>query len=253
MDVAFLGLGRMGARMAAHVVEAGHPLTVWNRTPGRAERLRELGATEAGSVADAVAHADVVVLMLANPDAVREVAGEVRLAAKAGRLVIDSSTIGPETARAIAADLASSGVRYVDAPVAGSLNPAEAGTLGVFVGGRDNDVAEARPLLELWGDPDRIIHAGEVGAGQALKVVMNLGIGVAAAGVGESLRLARHLGLDQETVLKTLAGGPLGWTVGQKRDMIQRGDYSDVSFSLELLAKDMGLTLSSTESPLRLT
>jgi len=76
---------------------------------------------------------------------------------------------------------------------------------------------------------------------------------VAAAGVGESLRLARHLDLDQETVLKTLAGGPLGWTVGQKRDMILRGDYSDTSFSLELLAKDMGLTLSSAESPLRLT
>jgi 3-hydroxyisobutyrate dehydrogenase len=253
MDVAFLGLGRMGVRMAAHVAKAGHPLTVWNRSPGKAGPLRDLGATEAGSVAEAVADADAVVLMLANPDAVRQVAAEVRKAARPGTLVIDCSTVGPDTSRAVAADLGTAGVRYVDAPVAGSLKPAADGTLGVFVGGAPDDVAEARPLLELWGDTDRIVYAGGVGGGQALKVVMNLGIGVAAAGVGESLRLARYLGIDQQTALDALAAGPLGFTVNQKREMVERGDYSDTTFSLELLAKDLGLCLASAESPLRLT
>src|SRR4051794_3941996 len=173
MDVAFLGLGRMGARMAAHVPTAGHSLTVWNRSPGKAGPLRELGATEAGSVAEAVAGAEAGVLMLANPDAVRRVAAEVRTAAKPGTLVIASSTVGPDTSRAVAADLGTAGVRYVDAPVAGSLKPAADGTLGVFVGGAPDDVAEARPLLELWGDPDRISYGGGGGAGQGLKGVVN--------------------------------------------------------------------------------
>lgn len=153
MTTAFLGLGRMGVLMADHVLTAGHDLVVWNRTPGRADDLVARGAREAGSVADAVAGADRVVLMLFGPDSVREVLAEVVAAAAPGTLLADCTTIGPDAAREFGAAAAGAGLRYVDAPVAGSTDPAAAaeGTLGVLVGGAGADVADALPLLQTWG------------------------------------------------------------------------------------------------------
>ncbi|MDP9182052.1 MAG: NAD(P)-binding domain-containing protein, partial [Actinomycetota bacterium] len=142
--VAFLGLGRMGVPMAAHVARAGHELSVWNRTPGRAADLVALGATEAKTIPDAVSSADVVVLMLFGPDAVRAVLPVVVKHA-AGTLVIDASTIGPAAAHEFARTCVAGGLRYVDSPVAGSVTPATAGTLGVFLGGAAEDVEQARP------------------------------------------------------------------------------------------------------------
>ena len=121
---AFLGLGRMGVLMAGHVLSAGDDLVVWNRTPGRAGGLVERGATEAPTVAEAVAAADRVVLMLFGPDSVHEVLTEVVAAARPGTLVVDSTTIGPQAAREFGELAAASGLRYVDAPVAGSTGPA---------------------------------------------------------------------------------------------------------------------------------
>src|SRR6476661_9921209 len=136
MRVAFLGLGRMGVAMARHVIDAGHELHVWNRTPGRAGDLVDAGAVEAKTVGDAVAEADVVVLMLFGPDSVREVLPDVLAAAPRGVLVIDSTTIGPDAAHEFDALCTASGARYVDAPVAGSVGPATAGTLGALVDAR---------------------------------------------------------------------------------------------------------------------
>src|SRR3954468_1491381 len=168
MRVAFLGLGRMGVAMARHVVDAGHELHVWNRTPGKADELVAAGAVEAKTVADAVTDADAVVLMLFGPDSVREVLPDVLAAAPSGVLVIDSTTIGPDAAHEFAGLCASSGARYVDAPVAGSVGPATEGTLGVLAGASEQDWAEAEPLLQLWGDPARVRRVGPVGAGSAL-------------------------------------------------------------------------------------
>lgn len=243
MRVAFLGLGRMGQAMAAHVAGAGHELTVWNRTPGRAGELTGLGARDADSVGAAVAGAEVVVLMLFGPDAVRSVLAELFAAAAPGTLVIDSSTTGPAAAREFAASCASAGMRFLDAPVAGSTGPARAGTLGVLVGGEERDFAAARPLLELWGDPERVTLVGPVGAGSAMKLVANLGLGVAMAGLGEALRLGHDLGLDFPAMAQVLGAGPLGWTLGQKRDALERGDFSATTFSLELVTKDLELCL----------
>src|SRR3954466_5384837 len=115
MKVAFLGLGRMGVPMAAHVVRAGHDVTVWNRSPGKAGDLVELGATEARSVGSAVDGADVVVLMLFGPDAVRAVLADVLEHAPSGALVMDCSTIGPGAAHEFAKACDAAGLRYVDA------------------------------------------------------------------------------------------------------------------------------------------
>ena len=251
MDVAFLGLGRMGAAMAAHVLPAGHGLTVWNRSPGRADALVAGGAREAATVAEAVREADAVVLMLSGPDSVREVLAEVVDAARAGTLVVDSTTIGPAAARAHAAVCATAGLRYVDAPVAGTVGPATQGTLGVFAGASATDFADAEPLLHLWGDPARVRRVGEVGAGSALKVVVNQGIGVLAAGLGEALALGRTLGLERGLLLDVLAAGPYGWLLGQKRAALEAGTFP-AQFSLDLLVKDLGLALDAGDD-LRVT
>ncbi|MCW2621436.1 MAG: 6-phosphogluconate dehydrogenase NAD-binding protein [Frankiales bacterium] len=239
--VAFLGLGRMGALMAAHVRDAGHDLTVWNRTPRPFD-----GAPVATSVADAVAGADTVVLMLFGPESVREVLPQVVAAAPAGALVIDGTTIGPAAAREFGAVASQGGLRYVDAPVAGTTGPAAEGTLGVFAGGSSADYADAEPLLHLWGAPEKVRRVGGVGAGNALKLVVNQSIGVQAAGLGEALALAGQLGLDRGQVLGVLKSTAYGWILGQKLAMIESGDTSEVAFSIDLLAKDLDLAVHAS-------
>lgn len=256
MNVAFLGLGRMGAAMAGHVLEAGHGLRVWNRTPDKAAELVEAGATLAATPAEAAQHVDVVITMLADPDAVRSVLlGDDGVAegAAEGTLVIDASTIGPSAAREIAAELAKRGLRYVDAPVLGSVQPARDGTLAVFASGNETDYAEVEPLLRLWGDPAKVRRVGDVGSASAVKLVLNLTIGVATAGVGEALRLAADLGVDRDAALDALAAGPLSATVASKRTMLEQEEYSPVGFSLDLLAKDLGLVVDAAHGDLPVT
>jgi 3-hydroxyisobutyrate dehydrogenase len=251
-NVAFLGLGRMGVPMASHIARAGHPLTVWNRSPGKAGPLVELGATEARTVADAVTGADIVVIMLFGPDAVRDVLPAVVKNAP-GALVIDSSTIGPEAAHEFARTCTAAGLRYVDAPVAGSVKPATQGTLGVFLGGSAADVEAAQPIVSLWGAPDRITHVGGVGSASALKLCVNQGVGVMAAGLGESLRLGRDLGLSRDALLLALSQTAYGWYLNQKLSMVQSGDYSETTFSVDLIAKDLALAVNAAGSDLEVT
>ena len=242
MRVAFLGLGRMGVLMSRHVLDAGHDLVVWNRTPGKAADLVEAGAVEASSPADAAADADVVVLMLFGPESVREVLPQVL---REGLLVVDATTIGPDAARELGRLAADAGARYVDAPVAGSVGPARDGTLGVLAGCAEEDWPDVEPLLHLWGDPAKVRRVGGVGAGSALKLVVNQGIGVLAAGLGEALRMGTDLGLDRTTVLDVLGGAMYGWTLAQKRSMLDADDFSATQFSLDLLAKDLELALDA--------
>ncbi|MCU1589102.1 MAG: 6-phosphogluconate dehydrogenase NAD-binding protein [Frankiales bacterium] len=243
MRVAFLGLGRMGAAMAKHVLDAGHDLVVWNRTPGKADDLVAAGAQEASSPAAAAEGADAAVLMLFGPESVREVLPDV---ARQGLLIIDSTTIGPDAAREFARIAASKGARYVDAPVAGSIEPATAGTLGVLGGAEEADWEHAQQLLQLWGDPAKVRRIGPVGSGSALKLVVNQGLGVLAAGLGEALRMATELGLDRDVVLDVLEQGAYGFTVKQKRALIEDGDFSATRFSVDLLAKDLTLAINAT-------
>ncbi len=245
MTTAFLGLGRMGVLMAGHVLSAGHDLAVWNRTPGRASDLVARGAREAATVAEAVRDADRVVLMLFGPESVRAVLPEVVAAARPGTLVVDGTTIGPDAAREFGLLAASSGLRYVDAPVAGSTGPAADGTLGVLVGGSASDYEDALPLLHLWGAPEKVRRVGEVGAGSALKLCVNQGLGVMAAGVGESLRLGRALGLDRTALLDVLGTTAYGWYLAQKRPMLDADDFSGTTFSLDLMAKDLDLAVQA--------
>lgn len=238
-NIAFCGLGRMGAPMAARLLDAGHTLTVWNRTPGRAAALLEGGATEAGSPAEAATGADVVVTMLSDPAAVDEVLfGAKGVADGLGRAatVMEMSTIGPDAVCAIAARLPE-GVGLLDAPVLGSVPQATEGTLKIFVGGDEATVARCRPLLEAMGTPT---HLGPLGSGAAMKLVANSTLGALMCGLAEALALADALGLEEHAVLDVLAESPIGATVRSKRELIERGEYP-ANFKLALAAKDLGL------------
>jgi 3-hydroxyisobutyrate dehydrogenase-like beta-hydroxyacid dehydrogenase len=237
--IAFLGLGQMGAPMAARLLEAGHELTVWNRTPAKADPLVERGARRATSPEQAARGAEAVITMLATPEVLRRVLfGEDGAASGAdrGSTLIEMSTMGPEVVREIARRLPE-GVELVDAPVLGSVPQAADGTLKVFVGGSDQAFRRWQPVLESFGTP---MHVGPPGAGAAMKLVANSTLGALMSGLGEALSLAEGLGLDLSDVLDVLADSAIGVTVRSKRDLIDSGVYPP-RFKLTLAAKDLGL------------
>jgi 3-hydroxyisobutyrate dehydrogenase-like beta-hydroxyacid dehydrogenase len=242
--LAFLGLGLMGTPMATRLLDAGHDLTVWNRTSAKTEPLLDHGASAASSPAEAVAGADAVITMLATPQALQQVLfadGGVVGALSAGQWLIDMSTVGPETIRSVAGHLPSD-VSLIDAPVRGSVPEATAGRLLIYVGASDADFAHVQPLLAPLGT---LHHVGGSGAGAATKMVVNLTLGVTMTALGEALSLADTLGLHRETVLDVLAESPIGSTVQSKRATIESGTYPP-GFKLGLALKDLRLV---TESP----
>ena len=243
--VAFCGLGRMGVPMAARLVDAGHDLTVWNRTPERAAPLVERGAHQAGSPAAAASGADVVFTMLADPSALEQVVlgpdGLAEGLAPGGALV-DMSTVGPGAVRSLAGRLPD-GVDMLDAPVLGSVPQATEGTLKIFVGGDEGVVERCRPLLEAMGTPRRL---GPLGSGAAMKLVANSTLGALMCGLGEALALADALGLDEAAVLDILVESPIGATAKSKRPLIESGQYRP-NFGLGLAAKDLGLVTAAAE------
>jgi 3-hydroxyisobutyrate dehydrogenase-like beta-hydroxyacid dehydrogenase len=233
MKVAFCGLGKMGVPMAARLIGAGHAVTVWNRTPGRATELLEQGAAEAGSPAEAAAGADVVVTMLADPAAVDAVVDDLAGAMETGATLVEMSTIGPDAVRSLAARVPA----MLDAPVLGSVPQATEGTLKIFVGGDAAVVERCRPVLEPMGT---LHHLGPLGAGAAMKLVANSILGALMGGLAEALALADGLGLDEAGVLDILSESPIGVTVKGKRKLIESGVYP-ANFKLALAAKDLRL------------
>jgi 3-hydroxyisobutyrate dehydrogenase-like beta-hydroxyacid dehydrogenase len=241
--IAFLGLGQMGAPMARRLLQAGHELTVWNRTSDRAEPLAAEGAAVAGSPAEAGAGAEFAITMVATPQALQTVVmGENGLATTLGpgHVYIDMSTVGPDTVRSIAARLPE-GVAFVDAPVRGSVSQAAEGRLEVFVGARDEDLERVRPILASLGS---VTHVGGLGAGAAMKLVANLVLGASITAVGEALALGDALGLGQAPLLNVLAGSQLAPAVRAKRANIESGHYPP-SFKLRHAAKDLRLVVEA--------
>jgi 3-hydroxyisobutyrate dehydrogenase len=250
-EVAFLGLGKMGAPMAGRLSRAGHHLTVWSRTTSHAEALADR-ATVAATPAAAGAKAEVAVTMLSDGSALEEVVlGRDGLAEglEPGTLLVDLSTTGPAAARKVAKGLQDRGVAFVDAPVAGSTGPAADGTLAIMVGGDPEVVERARPLLAVLGDPERIWHLGPVGAGQAAKLMVNVVLGGVMAAVAEGYVLGRVLGLQAGDALGVLEGASVaGQTVARKRRMMESGDYREAGFRLNLMHKDLRLAVDAARA-----
>jgi 3-hydroxyisobutyrate dehydrogenase len=249
--IAFLGLGQMGGPMAARLLDAGHELTVWNRTPEKAQPLVEKGARLAATPRDAADGVEAVVTMLSTPEVLREVLfgpDGVAEGLPPGSTLIEMSTVGPEVVREIAGKLTGEklppGVDLVDTPVLGSVPQATDGSLKVFVGGSEEAFRRWEPVLGAFGTP---IHLGPQGAGAAMKLVANSTLGALMSGLGEALSLAEGLGLDRETVLDVLADSPIGVTVRSKRELIESGVYPP-RFKLALAAKDLRLVTEAARA-----
>jgi 3-hydroxyisobutyrate dehydrogenase-like beta-hydroxyacid dehydrogenase len=244
--IAFIGLGQMGAPMAARLLDAGHDLSVWNRTPEKADLLVEKGARLAISPADASRGAESTITMVADPEALEEVAlgrDGVIHGLEEGSALIEMSTVGPDAVRNLTDELPR-GVEMLDAPVLGSVPQATEGSLKVFVGGADAGFERWRPLLQAFGTP---MHVGPLGAGASMKLVANSTLGALMSGLGEALALAEGLGLETSAVLDVLADSAIGVTVRSKRELIETGVYPP-RFKLTLAAKDLRLVTEAGES-----
>ena len=242
MRIGFIGLGIMGFRMASNLLNAGYELTVYNRTKTKADALINQGAKWADSPAGLARNADTVITMVADPDAVRQSAMEsdgFLQHMRNNSLWINTSTVNPSFARQMAAESESRGVRFVDAPVAGSRVPAEKGELIFFAGGNWQDVDVCGPLFDVMGK--KTVHTGEAGTGSGLKMLFNLLLGTGMAMFSEVLHLGESLGFSKETLFSTLLGSPVvpGFIEG-KRGKMESGDFA-ADFPLKWMHKDLYL------------
>jgi 3-hydroxyisobutyrate dehydrogenase len=248
--IGFLGLGIMGSRMAANVARTDFPLAVWTHTPGKAERWASAhGATACVSPAEVARVSDIVVSMVVDGGQAAEILiGEdgVIQGAHPGLLCIDSSTIAPPDTRRIGAALAERGVGMLDAPVTGSSPRAEAGSLTIMVGGRGDDFARSKPLLEAMGE--LIVHVGELGHGEMLKLINNALGAANAAALAEALLLARATGLDLDAFVQvTSAGSGASAQMESKATPMREHDYTTL-FKTAHLLKDVRLCLEESQT-----
>jgi 3-hydroxyisobutyrate dehydrogenase-like beta-hydroxyacid dehydrogenase len=247
--IGFLGLGIMGSRMAANLVRAGFPLSVWTHTPGKAERwASEHGAAARATPAEVARDSDIVISMVVDGEQVASVLlGEhgVIESARAGLLCMDMSTIAPADTRRIAAALAERGVRMLDAPVTGSAPRAEDGTLTIMAGGAPGDFARARPALEAMGE--LIVHVGELGQGEMLKLINNALGAANAAALGEALLLARATEVDLDAFVRVVSRGSGGSVqLELKSGAMREHDYTTL-FKTAHMLKDVRLCLEEAQ------
>jgi 3-hydroxyisobutyrate dehydrogenase-like beta-hydroxyacid dehydrogenase len=242
--IAWLGLGHMGAPMARRILDHGHHLTVWNRSPQRATPLAEAGAQVARSPAAAAASADLVITMLSDSDALNGVLfGDNGALAgmRPGGILVQMSTIGPQAVREIAGKLPS-GAELVDAPVVGSTPAAVAGSLTVLAAGNAAALDRVEPTLSELGNVRR---CGELGSGSAMKLVVNTGMVVSVAAVADALAVADAVGVSREAALSAMQTGPLSGVVSRVTGPAQ--------FSVALSAKDLSLAMNAAGVPLPVT
>ncbi len=246
MKLGFIGLGVMGAPMAAHLVAAGHDVSGFDVTAAAGEKLQAAGGRAATDVADAVAGAEVVITMLPNHPQVEAVAlGESGVLATAapGTLLIDMSTIRPETSIEVANLARDKKIRVLDAPVSGGQAGAEQAALSIMVGGDAADFAAAKPLFDALGKT--IVHVGPHGAGQVVKAANQLVVGGIYGLVAEAIVLLEASGVDAATGLDVLAGGLAGSRILElkRKSMVDR--QFAPGFRIDLHHKDMGIALAA--------
>ncbi|HEY6499453.1 MAG TPA: NAD(P)-dependent oxidoreductase [Streptosporangiaceae bacterium] len=240
MRVGWLGLGAMGAPMAACLVAAGHAVTAYDVVPGRAPE----GASAAASVAEAVTGADAVVVMVATPGQLDQVlfgSSGAGHALVSGQTVVIMSTVGPEAVVAAAARLAEAGVAVVDAPVSGGVTRAGAGDLLILVGGAASAVSGVEPLLDTLARSAPLVGPSP-GDGQRMKLVNQLLCGVHIAAAAEALSFAESLGLDPGECWKVLRdGAAASFMFDDRGARMVAGTFDEVRSALDIFVKDMGL------------
>jgi 3-hydroxyisobutyrate dehydrogenase-like beta-hydroxyacid dehydrogenase len=251
-SVAVIGLGGMGSRIARRLLDAGHEVVVWNRTPGKAEPLIELGAAGAESPVDATRRAEAVITMVADPEALGSVAeGPTGVVAGASEAttVIQMSTVSPAATSRLQSVLEPTGASLLDSPVLGSLTEVESGTLKIFVGGSDELVERWTPLLSVLGS---VLRVGPVGAGTAAKLVANSTLLGVIGVLGEALVLAQKLGLERDVIFEVLAATPVAAQAERRRPAIESGEFPP-RYPLRLALKDANLILEAAAAELKVT
>ena len=248
MKIGFVGLGNMGAPMAANLTKAGHAVSGYDAAGVTAE-----GVAPAATLAEAVTGMEAVITMLPNGDIVRAVHADIVRQAEAGALLIDCSTVDVDSARA-AHDMArEAGLLSLDAPVSGGTGGAAAGTLAFMVGGSDEAFARGKPLFDIMGQ--KAVHCGEVGAGQAAKICNNMILGISMIGVCEAFHLADKLGLDRQAmfdVASTSSGSC--WSINTYCPAPGIGPKSPADndykpgFAADLMLKDLNLSQTAAET-----
>ena len=246
--IGFIGIGLMGQQMARRVLLGGYPLTIWNRTKDKARPLLEAGAAWADSPRAVAQVSDMVITMVTDSAASEQVAcgpGGVLEGAHPGLVLVDMSSITPETSRAIAKRAAACGVAMLDAPVTGAPRLAADGKLGIMVGGPRETFEHCRPVFQTMGV--KIVYAGLNGMGSTLKLVNNLILGVAIHASAEALVLAAKAGLDPQTVIEiTSVGGARTGAMEIRGPRMVKRDFSP-HFSVNNMYKDLSNVLRLAE------
>ena len=252
--VGFVGLGIMGGPMATNLMKAGFKLTVWNRTPARAEPLVEQGAALAQSPADVAAASEVTVSCVSDSPDVEAVAlGDQGIihGAPPGSIYIDCSTISPAVARSVADAMQQRDVAMLDAPISGGDVGAKAGTLAIMVGGEAEAFDRCLPIFEAMGKT--IVHVGPSGAGQVVKLCNQVAGALNLLAMAEAVTLSRQAGVDPVKMLEVVSAGAAGsWMLANLGPRAVEGDFAP-GFMVELMQKDLRLiaeTASETRTPL---
>jgi 3-hydroxyisobutyrate dehydrogenase len=246
--IGFIGLGIMGQGMANNILKAGFPLIVWNRTASRMEPLIKAGASPGSSPADVATKSDITIICVSDtPDVEEVILGQdgVVHGALSGSLVIDCSTISPQSTREIAARLAENGVKMLDAPISGGSEGAANGTLSIMVGGEKAQFQRALPVFQAMGKT--ITHVGENGAGQTVKLVNQILVVVTMLAVSEGLLFAQAGGLDLDKTMAAVTGGAAGsWMLANRGPQVIERDWRP-GFTIDLQQKDLRLVLEAAD------
>ncbi|MFD2563078.1 NAD(P)-dependent oxidoreductase [Aquimarina rubra] len=241
--IGFIGLGIMGSRMAANLQNVGYPLVIYNRTKEKATNLISNGAQWADSPKEVVQNVDILVTMLSTPKIVKEVAtgnqGFLSLL-KDNSLWINCSTVNPSFAREMDNRAKQLGIRYLDAPVAGTKAPAENGELLFLVGGDQSSINEAAPLFNVMGK--KTLHLGKVGAGSSIKMLINQLLGQSMVAFAEAMVMGEAMGLEKDTLFNVLLNTPVVAPVMSViRSKLENSDY-EANFPLKWIQKDLHLS-----------
>ncbi len=246
--IALLGLGLMGSGMAGHLLDAGYPLNIWNRTPGKAQALEARGARLAKSPREAAAGAAVVISMLADVPVCRDVwlgRGEALVDIAPGTILIESSTVSVEWIEELERAAKEHGCDLVDAPVTGSKPQAEAGQLLFLAGGSSATVNKVTPILKAMGRD--VVHVGPSGSGARLKLINNFLSGSQVAALAEALSLIERSGLDREKALGVLTEGAPGSPLVKLLSGRMTARQYEPNFVLRLMAKDLRYAVTEAD------
>ena len=248
--LAFIGLGVMGAPIARHLATAGHEVTVYNRTRGKADAwVAAHGGRAAATPEAAASDQDAVIACVGNDDDLAEVTlgqqGAFR-AMKPGALFVDHTTVSARIARQLAVEAKDRGLMSVDAPVSGGQSGAEQGTLSIMCGAHPAAFAAAEPLMKAYAG--RIVHVGGPGAGQTTKMVNQIAIAGVVQGLSEALRFAQHADLDLDRVFEAVSGGAASSWQMLNRWKTMAADSFDFGFAIDWMRKDLGLALEEART-----